>query len=118
MNTNLLDLNNDILNIIGDYVKKDNHDRLHKICKKYRKLYKKLDTEKESERRLNLNDEEREEYIIRVHKTYKHFDKLEDSVENKYYDNIRSITLDFCRTKPCIIFEILIDSEYKRFRYF
>ena len=24
MNTNLLDLNNDILNIIGDYVKKDN----------------------------------------------------------------------------------------------
>jgi hypothetical protein len=26
MNTNLLDLNNDILNFIGDYVKKDNHD--------------------------------------------------------------------------------------------
>ena len=24
MNTNLLDLNNDILNIIGDFVKKDN----------------------------------------------------------------------------------------------
>ena len=24
MNTNLLDLNNDILNIIGDYVKQDN----------------------------------------------------------------------------------------------
>ena len=27
MNTNLLDLNNDILNIIGDYVKKDNFER-------------------------------------------------------------------------------------------
>ena len=27
MNTNLLDLNNDILNIIGDYVKADNDDR-------------------------------------------------------------------------------------------
>ena len=27
MNTNLLDLNNDILNIIGDYVKKDNIER-------------------------------------------------------------------------------------------
>ena len=27
MNTNLLDLNNDILNIIGDYVKKDNSER-------------------------------------------------------------------------------------------
>ena len=26
-NMNLLDLNNDILNIIGGYVKKDNHDR-------------------------------------------------------------------------------------------
>ena len=29
-NMNLLDLDNDILNIIGDYVKKDNHDRLKK----------------------------------------------------------------------------------------
>ena len=28
MNTNLLDLNNDILNIIGDYVKKDNNERI------------------------------------------------------------------------------------------
>jgi len=28
MNTNLLDLNNDILNIIVDYVKKDNIDRI------------------------------------------------------------------------------------------
>jgi hypothetical protein len=27
MNTNLLDLNNDILNIIGGYVKKDNFER-------------------------------------------------------------------------------------------
>ena len=33
MNTNLLDLNNDILNIIGDYVKKDNLKR--EIMKKY-----------------------------------------------------------------------------------
>ncbi len=30
MNTNLLDLNNDILNIIGDYVKKDNIERMEK----------------------------------------------------------------------------------------
>ena len=30
MNTNLLDLNTDILNIIGDYVKKDNTCRLKK----------------------------------------------------------------------------------------
>ena len=28
MNTNLLDLNNDILNIIGDYVKKDNVNKI------------------------------------------------------------------------------------------
>ncbi len=33
MNTNLLDLNNDILNIIGDYVKKDNLDEKIKINK-------------------------------------------------------------------------------------
>ena len=30
MNTNLLDLNNDILNIIGDYVKKENEYRIYK----------------------------------------------------------------------------------------
>ena len=28
MNTNLLDLNNDVLNIIGYYVKKDNNERI------------------------------------------------------------------------------------------
>jgi hypothetical protein len=28
MNTNLLDLNNDVLNIIGRYVKKDNLEKL------------------------------------------------------------------------------------------
>ena len=33
MNTNLLDLNNDILNIIGDYVKKDNIDRIENFEK-------------------------------------------------------------------------------------
>ncbi len=91
---NLLDLDNDVLNIIGDYVKKDNHNRMHKICKKYAKLYEKLDRKKESERKSNFNDEEREEYVIRVHKTYKRFDKLEDLVNNKYYDNSKSITID------------------------
>ncbi len=45
---NLLDLDNDVLNIIGGYVKKDNHDRLQKVCKKYVKLYLALDTNKES----------------------------------------------------------------------
>ncbi len=30
---NLLDLDNDVLNIIGDDVKKDNLDRMHKISK-------------------------------------------------------------------------------------
>ena len=44
--------------------------------------------------------------------------ELEELIENKYHDNIIRIILDCCRTKPCIIFEILIDGEYKRFRYF
>ena len=52
---NLLDLDDDILNIIGDYVKKDNHDRLQKICKKYVELYEKLDKNKELERMKDLN---------------------------------------------------------------
>jgi hypothetical protein len=43
---NLLDLDNDILNIIGYYVKKDNHDIIHKICIKYVKLHEALDTKK------------------------------------------------------------------------
>ena len=29
MNTNLLDLNNDVLNIIGDFVKKDNANKMN-----------------------------------------------------------------------------------------
>ncbi len=28
MNTNLIDLNNDVLNIIGNYVKKDDNERI------------------------------------------------------------------------------------------
>ena len=40
MNTNLLDLNTDILNIIGDYVKKDNERRIDKEDN-FEKLYKK-----------------------------------------------------------------------------
>ncbi len=44
---NLLDLDNDVLNIIGGYVKKDNERRMEKICKRYVKLYQKLDTEKD-----------------------------------------------------------------------
>ena len=59
MNTNLLDFNNDILNIIGDYVKKDNHDRIQKICTIQVKLYQKLDTEKESERTKKLKGKEK-----------------------------------------------------------
>ena len=39
MNTNLLDLNNDILNIIGDYVKKDNADRMEELFKKRMTMY-------------------------------------------------------------------------------
>ena len=35
MNTNLLDLNNDVLNIIGYYVKKDNLERKIKKVKFY-----------------------------------------------------------------------------------
>ena len=120
MNTNLLYLDNDILNIIGDYVKKDNHERLQKleICQKYAKIYRKLDRKKESERRHNLNDKERKEDGIRFWNTAKHFDKLIELVNNKYNNNIREFRLDYFISKPCIIFLILIDGEYKRFRYF
>ncbi len=50
MYTNLYDLNTDILQIIGDYVKKDNIERRQQIRKKYVKLYEGLDTNEESER--------------------------------------------------------------------
>ena len=35
----LLDLDNDVLNIIGDYVKKDNDDRMEKLFKKRMTMY-------------------------------------------------------------------------------
>ena len=38
-NINLLDLDNDVLNIIGDYVKKDNHDRTEELFKKRMIMY-------------------------------------------------------------------------------
>ncbi len=84
MNTNLLDLNNEILNVIGDYVKKDNHDRMIKVCKQYAKLYEKIDTHKESGGRFNLNDEERVEYTIIYHENYKNFEKLQDLIKKIY----------------------------------
>lgn len=39
---NLLDLDNDILNIIGEYVKKDNHDKILKEKEKIKKTLIKL----------------------------------------------------------------------------
>jgi hypothetical protein len=39
MNINLLDLGDDILNIIGDYVKKDNFDRNVKIMRNSIQLF-------------------------------------------------------------------------------
>ncbi len=54
MNSNWLDLNTDIFEIISDYVEKDNHERIQKIFKKHVKLYEGLDTNKESERIKNL----------------------------------------------------------------
>jgi hypothetical protein len=82
----LLDLDNDALNIIGDYVTKDNHDRIQKVCKKYVKLYAKLDTNKELE--INkFNHEEIDEYTIRFEENFMHFQKLEELLKNRYYDN-------------------------------
>ena len=53
MNTNLLDLNNDILNIIGDYVKKDNYKREIEVIKDVFKqtLFEYLDMKMKAERK-------------------------------------------------------------------
>ncbi len=45
------------MDIIGDYTKKDNHDRLQKIRKNYIKLYEKLNTNKELGRIRNLKND-------------------------------------------------------------
>ena len=113
---NLLDLDNDVLNIIGGYVKKDNERRMEKICKRYVKLYQKLDTEKESERTKKLKGKERKEDNKIFRENIKHFKKLDDLIKNKYYDY--SIQCYLCRTKPFIIVTVLKDGEYKCFRYF
>jgi hypothetical protein len=116
MNTNLLDLNSDILEIIGVYVKKDNHDRIQKIGKIYVKLYQKLDTEKESERTKKLKGKERKEDKKIFRENVNHFQKLDDLTKNKYYDY--SIQCSLCRTKPFIIVTVSKDDKYKCFRYF
>ena len=51
MNTNLLDLDNDILNIIGDYVKKDNLKEQRKREKEI--IFKSIDDEIEFLIRIN-----------------------------------------------------------------
>ena len=49
---NLLDLDNDVLNIVGDYVKKDNHDRrIKEILKEKRFNY--VDNEVQKLRKMN-----------------------------------------------------------------
>ena len=111
MNTNLLDLNSDILEIIGGYVKKDNERRMEKICNIYVKLYKKLDTEKESERTKKLKGKERKEDNKIFRENIKHFKKLDDLIKNKYYDY--SIQCYLCRTKPFIIVTVSKDDKYK-----
>ncbi len=67
---------------------------------------------------LKLKDGEREKNTITVQDTYKHFNRLNDLIKNKYYDNDIIFQFSFCRTKPYFIAEILIDGEYRRFRYF
>ncbi len=91
---------------------------MRKICKKYAKLDERFDKHKESERRYNLNDEERVEFSKIYHENFRHFEKIQYLVENKYYDNNIIILLDYRRPKPCILSKILIDGQYKTFRYF
>ena len=53
---NLLDLNNDVLNIIGDYVKQDNHDKMRKERVKQllkKDLFNYVDYEVEKLRKTN-----------------------------------------------------------------
>jgi hypothetical protein len=74
-NINLLDLNNDILNIIGEYVKKDNIDRMEKekIDNYYRRkdeeskkiIFKYVDCKiKEIKRELNVKNKTTLKFFI------------------------------------------------------
>ncbi len=116
--TNLLDLNDDVLNIIGDSVKKDNHERIQKICKRYVKLYERLDTNKELERTTNLKGEEKKEHHKRFIENLNHFETLEGLIEKKSNDCITQFENDFCRTKPFLAATVLKEGKYQRFRYF
>jgi hypothetical protein len=111
---NLLDLDNDVLNIIGDYVKKDNHNRMHKICKRYVKLYQELDKEKESERMKFFEDGVEMRFID----TMRHFVKLRELIKNKYHDCIIQFDVEYCRVNPFFIATVLKDGKQQRFRYF
>jgi hypothetical protein len=96
MKTNLFDLNTDILSIIGDYVKKDNHDRMQKICKRHVKLYEELDTNQESERSKKLEKGvERKEQHKRFNETLNHFEKLEELIETNVMTVVNNLMIIF-----------------------
>ena len=90
MNTNLLDLNNDILNIIGDYVKKDNleKERMEKFTQDvFEYLNNQLKEDRRYSRKRNIYMS-RHDTRIQLWWYFKsfvrqHFDNIDDDKANE-----------------------------------
>ena len=97
MNTNLFDLNNDVLNIIGDYVKTDNIERME-----IEKLFEYFDNvdrmEKERMEKfkqdvfeyLNIQLEGYKKYIMSNHDKRIQLWQYFKAVVRQYFDNIEN----------------------------
>ncbi len=82
-------------------------------------MYVELDTDKESERFKNFKKGvKRKEFHKRFIKTCRHFKKLEDLIENKFYDCSAQFDGYFCRSKSSLIATVLKDGKQQRLRYF
>ena len=87
-NLNLLDLDNDILNIIGDYVKKDNNRRIKKEDD-----FKKTDFIMDRLKRKNqfIKEEIREAIYSQLFKNCHTKEEIDEYIETR---NLKNILLD------------------------
>ncbi len=117
-NMNLLDLDNDILNIIGSYVKKENIERMERIYKKFEKLYVKLD-EREERRLLETYDKTKsKKYIQNTIDNLGHLKVLEHLIFKKHSHYVVDFKLFLYLKKPFIRVILFKDGEYKHLKYY
>ncbi len=118
MNFNLLDLDNDILNIIGYYVKQNNIERMERIYKKFEKLYVKLDQREEERLLITYDKTKSKKYIQNTIDNIGHLKFLERLIFKKHSHYVIDCKLFLYLKKPFIRVVLFKDGEYKYLKYY